>query len=411
MDVEGFFEAIERVGENDAGPITAMGIVDPAYLNAGGPARVTFDGEVTLSAKAYQPVGVVAAGNRVLLVRSGHTWVIIGTLNGGSGRVADTRSVSKLPSFYKQQVTWEFKAADALSMPSSWVTNNGGYVALETISAWTDNSGGGVVQRAYLRGSSAIRGENGAASNYAVRDSYAYRTAAERRVRVATRVSRTDIDAWSTWYLEPMSQESSGVHHINNDSGGLNASYAAGFYECPPGTTGAPTADWCTVTIERHSNNNTNAYITQTAKHFFTTRTWTRRCLGGDPTLAGSWTTWRQTEDHHQVPDTWQQPVTTAPWQHYAGNNTTSADPHAPLKYRKLASGLVILQGLAQTAGGQSVIYTLPAGFRPSVNLIQATWASVGVREMRVDTAGNINAQSGEAFSWYSTAMTFMATD
>lgn len=55
-----------------------LATVDPAY--ASGRPRVTFDGETTLSGKAYPRLSsyVPVAGDRVLMVPSGTSYVIIG---------------------------------------------------------------------------------------------------------------------------------------------------------------------------------------------------------------------------------------------------------------------------------------------------------------------------------------------
>lgn len=55
-----------------------LGTVDPAY--GSGRPKLTFDGESTLSGKAYPHLSsyAPAAGDRVLLLRAGRTWVVIG---------------------------------------------------------------------------------------------------------------------------------------------------------------------------------------------------------------------------------------------------------------------------------------------------------------------------------------------
>lgn len=85
VDVDGFFEAVERVGKAnpvlDASRETALATVDPNYTGTGA-VRVTFDGENTLATKAYPYLLSVSANQRVLLLRSGHSWVILGPLKG-----------------------------------------------------------------------------------------------------------------------------------------------------------------------------------------------------------------------------------------------------------------------------------------------------------------------------------------
>lgn len=61
-----------------------MGVVDPAYAG-GNSAKVTFDGETSMSAKAYVIIGILpASSDRVVLFPVGKTYVIAGNLSGGS---------------------------------------------------------------------------------------------------------------------------------------------------------------------------------------------------------------------------------------------------------------------------------------------------------------------------------------
>lgn len=59
-----------------------------------------------------------------------------------------------------------------------------------------------------------------------------------------------------------------------------------------------------------------------------------------------------------QAADTgWTVLTLTNAWVHYA-------DPYGPGRYRKLASGLVVMEGLIST-GNVAVAFTLPVGYRP----------------------------------------------
>jgi hypothetical protein len=72
-----------------------LAVVDPAYVTFGGlypsgtnPARVTFEGETTLSAKAY-PVAsgyMPQAGDRVYMVPIGNTYLIVGSVSNGAAQ-------------------------------------------------------------------------------------------------------------------------------------------------------------------------------------------------------------------------------------------------------------------------------------------------------------------------------------
>jgi hypothetical protein len=57
--------------------------IDPDYVG-NGPARVTFDGETTLSQKSYHFINTPPrASTRVAMLPIGSTYVILGMVNGG----------------------------------------------------------------------------------------------------------------------------------------------------------------------------------------------------------------------------------------------------------------------------------------------------------------------------------------
>lgn len=60
-------------------PIVRMGTIDPSYEGAGRP-RVQFDGDDSESVRrfAYLASYAPTAGDRVLLLRAGSSWVIVG---------------------------------------------------------------------------------------------------------------------------------------------------------------------------------------------------------------------------------------------------------------------------------------------------------------------------------------------
>jgi hypothetical protein len=78
-----------------------LGTIDPAYVSSTFPVtlpKVTFDGELSLTGKRYNVMGdyVPAPSDRVILIPCGSTYVIAGSINGGSGR----SWVSHTPSWY-----------------------------------------------------------------------------------------------------------------------------------------------------------------------------------------------------------------------------------------------------------------------------------------------------------------------
>ena len=390
-----------------------------ATVTSVSPLKVKVDGASTASVATSLDAGVTTLNQRVAVTYQGSSLFVLGVVGGASAPqavqqtlpVLDTRNVNSPPSYYKRTVTWEFKTGTALGMPQTWYALHSGFVALQTIAGWEDNTGGPVMQIAYFKQPVTMRTENAAANVYSVRDPYVARNvASETNMRSARRVARTDgTDGWASWFLDPPVVDASVTAHINNDSGGLNNSYPAGFYETPPGTAGNPnTGDWFMVRIERHTNNNTNAYILQEATNFFTHRRYARQCLGGDPTFAASWTAWKESGG-----DTGWLSVKNlgfvAGFYQYAAHDTMGQEWHA--RYRK-KNGVVYMNGLI--AGPENnQAFSLPTGFAPTNGTAMfIVPCSGGFRRMdiRVDGAviiSNETSLGGNTNSWVNISCSF----
>lgn len=68
----------------DHRPTCRLGTVDPAFNGTVGVtgAKITFSGESTLSGRGYLPLSsyTPVAGHRVLMLRVGNTWVMLGKI-------------------------------------------------------------------------------------------------------------------------------------------------------------------------------------------------------------------------------------------------------------------------------------------------------------------------------------------
>ncbi len=81
-----------------------------------------------------------------------------------------------------------------------------------------------------------------------------------------------------------------------------------------------------------------------------------------------------------------------------------------PVRYRKLPSGLVVLQGLAAKSAALATpetMFTLPAGFRPGVAVaataaIYAAASAAGYAQVRVYATGVVALESGGSATWTS---------
>lgn len=113
------------------------------------------------------------------------------------------------------------------------------------------------------------------------------------------------------------------------------------------------------------------------------------------------------TEEPPASTDTGWQPLTLQNgWTDYGGS-------YGPPRYRKLDSGLVILEGLLKdgTTGTTTPMFTLPAGCRPRVNLIMKPNENSGLSNARVDILpdGRVTAHT-VGTGWVSICFTFMAS-
>lgn len=76
---EEFLKTVRKADDSDD-IVIRMGTIPGGY--AGGRPTVQFDGESIASTKTYPYLGsyTPTAGDRVLLVRAGHTWVVLGEI-------------------------------------------------------------------------------------------------------------------------------------------------------------------------------------------------------------------------------------------------------------------------------------------------------------------------------------------
>jgi len=87
----------------------------------------------------------------------------------------------------------------------------------------------------------------------------------------------------------------------------------------------------------------------------------------------------------------------------WAAYGTVGGVTYSPPQYRKAADGLVSLRGLIKsgTITDDTIIATLPAGYRPGLRALFATYAVGAVGRVDIDSSGNIRWKSG-ANAWYS---------
>jgi len=78
------------------------------------------------------------------------------------------------------------------------------------------------------------------------------------------------------------------------------------------------------------------------------------------------------------------------------------------LTYIRKIGNVVFLRGLVKSGTIGATIFTLPTGWRPSINIIFSTVSASAFAEMRVNSNGTVVATSGNN-TWYSLACSFIA--
>lgn len=101
----------------------------------------------------------------------------------------------------------------------------------------------------------------------------------------------------------------------------------------------------------------------------------------------------------------WRTPTLINGWEDYGGE-------YGPIAYRRLASGLVVIEGLIRngTVGTSTAAFNLPPGFRPRIRQIFFPGTSgLNVARLDVRPNGDVITHTGNA-SWFSVSCTFYAS-
>lgn len=165
----------------------------------------------------------------------------------------------------------------------------------------------------------------------------------------------------------------------------LNQFLRSGWYD---GTNmiGAPDADWWLVEVIAHSG---GAHWQRQIAHSMTGNrdtqiTLSRRCNGGDPALAASWSPWRAlgSDSLHYV-GTAGEPAFLNGWSNWG-------DIWMRVAFWREGE-TIHLQGLARAGTQQSTIFTLPPGYRPAEGSHHATLSALGLGDVHVFNDGRVN--------------------
>lgn len=164
----------------------------------------------------------------------------------------------------------------------------------------------------------------------------------------------------------------------------LNQHLRSGWYD-GVSIAGAPTGDWWLVQVISHSGGShwqRQIAYSMTSEQG-TQSVYSRRCNGGDPTLAASWTAWAPMQQDSGWTELTGFVNGASAYQVGLGNSWTP-------RYRKV-SGIVHLEGLVNAGTTAAVhVCTLPAGFRPGtgVKMVNMFASGPSVRRMDIGTDG-----------------------
>lgn len=98
----------------------------------------------------------------------------------------------------------------------------------------------------------------------------------------------------------------------------------------------------------------------------------------------------------------WIQATLNSTWTHYG-------DPYGPVKYRKIGN-IVNMQGITNE-NDTGVVFTLPAGYRPEVQIIIAAQMQNALGRLDIQKDGSVEIISRPSSGWCSFYSTFMVAD
>lgn len=138
--------SLARAEQPRSAPLVRLATVASTHTN--GDPRLVFDGETSPTTKTYPRLQEVRAGDRVLCLRAGSTYVVVAAL-GSSGPLAlsapDRRGTAYAPGdavYPARTVTGQFTRGTDIGLPGVFYT-------VHTVQMWADDTGGGAHQIAY----------------------------------------------------------------------------------------------------------------------------------------------------------------------------------------------------------------------------------------------------------------------
>jgi hypothetical protein len=175
-------------------------------------------------------------------------------------------------------------------------------------------------------------------------------------------------------------------------SSDLNLATASGWYRCDQGGANSPdnTQYWHIFVMNMYGNQ-----IRQMAYQIGTERMATRRMD------SGTWQPWILSDG------AWQTISLLSGWTNYGGSWGTP-------RYRKLPTGIVMTEGLVSNGSPAGNLFQLPAGYRPSQELIMNQFCNAGTTRLDIGADGSCSFQNQSTAgatpgSWTSIVMSWFA--
>ena len=85
---------------------------------------------------------------------------------------------------------------------------------------------------------------------------------------------------------------------------------------------------------------------------------------------------------------------------------TGYSSPYGTIKYRKIGN-IVNIQGITNQAVANTIVFTLPVGFRPERRLVLATMNDNQLGRLDIDQDGNVRQDMISSSGWFSLNCTF----
>lgn len=413
--VDAFFDAMDRITD-DKRPerIFALATVDPAY--AGGNAKVTFDGETSLSTKAYPILSAVVAGSRVVMQRVGPIWLVQGQIGGsigGSGGSTASAKVQAMLDFSNpttsgalaRSVTdsrsWMPKSEITIDFWAASDTSTSNQIIVEATDVTTDRNN---IHLLYGNGNTYWDyGDISAGGRVSIANPALTAGSLHHWAFVASRAG----GYMSIWLDGVRVAHQTGLTPGNLSSTAKTLQFGTGWdgrltdvrYWNRP-LSGAEIAS--SMNSPKTAPASVSGLVASFAPADMTEGDYLVDAVAGREMALDQGGIRRVKSDLTTSPTfllgerNWKTPAYVNGWSSY------DTATYGGIQYRRLSSGLVVMRGLVMGGGASTAISNLPPGYRPARQMLHVVQSSAGPTRTDFQQAGDIVWYGGAAPGWVS---------